>query len=71
MSDYEIMTVWLRALIEPLAGRVRDDDRGMGTSEFLLLTGAALAAALVIAGILWAKLRAGANNTTVPTPGAP
>lgn len=71
MSDYEIMAVWLRALVEPIAGRVRTDDRGMGTSEFLVLTAAALAAAGVIALILWRKLKDGANDTNVQTPSAP
>ena len=35
------------------------------------LVGLAIVAAVVVGGVLWSKLKTGANNTDVPSPAAP
>lgn len=67
MSQYEVVFSYLTALF----GRFRDDEDGAGAAEYIVLTGVALVAAAVVAGILWAKLKGGAENVNVPSPAAP
>lgn len=71
MTEYQLMTVYLETLFGRVFDRVRTDERGAGTAEYLVLTLFGLAIAAAIAGVLWAKLRTGANNTDVPQPQAP
>ena len=69
MTEYELVVSYLCAVI----GRFRheDEDRGSGTAQELVMVGIALVAAAVVAGVLWSKLKGGAENVSVPTPAAP
>ena len=70
MSTYELMRSYLDVLFGPLLERVRRDERGM-TAEVVVLIGLALLGALAVGGILWAKLKGGAESVEVPAPAAP
>ena len=52
-------------------GRFRDDEDGAIAAEYIVLVGLAIVAAVVVGGVLWSKLKTGANDTTVPSPAAP
>ena len=68
MTEYELVVSYLCAVI----GRFRNgDDRGSGTAQEIVMVGVALVAAAVVAGVLWSKLKGGAENVSVPTPAAP
>jgi hypothetical protein len=67
MSEYKVLVTYLSALL----GRFRDDERGSTISQEIVVIGAALIGAFVIAGILWAKLKSGASDVNVPAPAAP
>jgi hypothetical protein len=67
MSEFQIVYTYLSALV----GRFRDDERGSATAQDLVMLGVALVAAAVVAGVLWAKLKGGAEHVDVPTPAAP
>jgi hypothetical protein len=67
MNQYEIIIGYLAAL----TGRFRDDERGLGVAETIVLTGFALVATAAIAIVLWTKLKGGANDINVPSPQAP
>lgn len=67
MSDYEMVVTYLSALV----GRFRRDDKGAIAAEYIVVTGVALVAVAVVAAILWAKLKGGAENVDVPSPQAP
>ena len=67
MNQYEIIIGYLAAL----TGRFRDDERGLGVAETIVLTGFALLGAATIAVILWGKLKGGAGGVDVPAPQAP
>ena len=43
------------------------DDRGY-TAEQIVLTGAAVVGAAIVAGIIWAKMQDGANSIQTPSP---
>jgi hypothetical protein len=47
-----------------------DNDDGYTMEQIVLMSLAGLGA-LAIGAVLWAKLKAGANNVTVPPPAAP
>ena len=66
MSEYEMLFTYLSAVF----GRFRDDEDGFA-GEYIVLVGVALVAAVVVGGILWAKLKSGAESTNVPSPAAP
>ena len=66
MTTYDLYFTYLTALF----GRFRDDDRGQ-SAEWVVITGVAIVAAVVVAGIIWAKVKSGADNVTVPSPQAP
>lgn len=67
MSEYEMLFTYLSAMF----GRFRDDDDGAIAAEYIVLVGLAIVAAVVVGGVLWSKLKTGANNTDVPSPAAP
>jgi hypothetical protein len=67
MTQYQMIVGYLTAL----AGRFRDDERGIGVAETIVLTGFALLGAAAIAVILWGKLKGGAGGIDVPAPQAP
>jgi Flp pilus assembly pilin Flp len=67
MSEYEMLFTYMSAML----GRFRDDDDGAIAAEYIVLVGLAIVAAVVVGGILWSKLKTGANNTDVPAPAAP
>ncbi len=67
MSEFQVVFTYLSALM----ARFRDDDRGSATAQDLVMIGVALVAAAVVAGVLWAKLKGGAENVNVPAPAAP
>jgi hypothetical protein len=67
MTQYEMIVGYLTAL----TGRFRDDDRGQVLPEWIVLVGVALVATAVVAGILWAKLKGGAEDVKVERPAAP
>ena len=51
MTQYEMIVTYLTAL----AGRFRDDERGIGVAETIVLTGFALVGAAAVAVILWSQ----------------
>jgi hypothetical protein len=65
MSEYQLVVTYLSALV----GRFRDDERGI--ADNIVWIGITIIAAGVIAGILYAKLKDGANHVSVPAPQAP
>ena len=67
MSEFQLVFTYLSALV----GRLRNDDRGSATAQDLVMIGVALVAAAVVAGVLWGKLKGGAENVNVPSPAAP
>lgn len=68
MSEYEMVVTYLSALL----GRFGDDDdNGAIAGEYIVLLALALVAAAIVGGVLWSKLKNGANDTTVPAPQAP
>jgi Flp pilus assembly pilin Flp len=67
MSDYEMVVSYLTAMF----GRFRTDEDGGGMAEYIVITGIALVAAVVVGGILWSKLKGGAEQVNVPSPAAP
>ena len=67
MSIYEMVVTYLTAMF----GRFRDDEDGGGAAEYIVIVGISVLAAAVIGGIIWTKLRNGANDVDVPTPAAP
>jgi len=67
MSEYEMLFTYLSAMF----GRFRDDEDGAIAGEYIVLVALALVAAAVVGGVLWSKLKTGANDTTVPAPQAP
>jgi hypothetical protein len=66
MSPYLVMQVYVQALFGSLLDRVRGDDRGAVTAEQIVLIGAAVVGAGIVAAIIWQKMQAGANS--IPTP---
>ena len=66
MSEHEMLFTYLSAMVR----RFRDDEDGFA-GEYIVLVGVALVAAVVVGGILWAKLKSGADNVNVPSPAAP
>lgn len=70
MTQLDLMWITIDAYFGRFARRVVRDERGM-TAEYIVVTGIALVSAAVVAGILWVKLRDGANDVEVPAPAAP
>ena len=66
MSEYQLTQLYLQALFGALLDRIRGDDRGAVTAEQIVLIGAAVVGAGIVATIIWQKMQAGANN--IPTP---
>jgi hypothetical protein len=64
----EVIQQYFRSLIEGLADRVVDDERGSATAEQILMIGLAVVGAAVIGGIIWQKMTDGANNIDTPSP---
>jgi hypothetical protein len=48
--------------------RFRDDERGSATAEQIVMIGAAVVGAAVVATIIWQKMQDGANNVQTPAP---
>ncbi len=67
MSEYQLVVTYLFALV----GRFRDDYRGSGVAQEIVLIGVALVATAAVAALLWGKLKGGAENVNVPSPAAP
>ena len=70
MVEYQFIHTYLMALMGRFITRAREDERGR-TGEEIVLIGVAVLGAAVVAGILWAKLKSGAESVTTPTPVAP
>jgi hypothetical protein len=70
MSEYLMLRTYLEVVLGNVVERGRRDERGV-TAEAIVIMAASLVGALVVAGILWAKLKGGAENVNVPTPAAP
>jgi len=70
MSTYELTRTYLEVLFGPLMERVRRDERGL-TAETIVLIAISLLGAAVVGGILWSKLKGGAEQVQVPAPAAP
>jgi hypothetical protein len=66
MSQYQLTQVYLQALFGNLLDRLRGDERGAATAEQIVLIGAAVVGAGIVATIIWQKMQAGANS--IPTP---
>lgn len=63
---------WSRQYLEARLGaglrRAVDDEQGSATAEQIVMIGAAVVGAAVVAAILWAKLTDGANSVQTPSP---
>jgi hypothetical protein len=70
MTIYQLLRTYLEAMFGNVYDRARTDERGM-TAEAIIVTAAAIVGCLAVTLILWQKLKAGANNVTVPSPAAP
>lgn len=64
---FEANRSYVAARASRLLRRFGADDRGM-TAEQIVLTGAAVIGAAVVAGIIWAKMQDGANSIQTPSP---
>ena len=70
MNEYLLLRTYLEVVFGDVIDRARRDERGV-TAEAIVIMAASLVGALVVAGILWSKLKGGAENVNVPTPAAP
>jgi hypothetical protein len=70
MSELELWQSYLAVAFGRFFDRAGRDERGY-TVETLVWIGISALAVVAVAGILWAKLRSGANNVNVPAPAAP
>jgi len=70
MNEYLLLRTYLEVVFGDVIDRARRDERGV-TAEQIVIMAASLVGALAVAGILWSKLKGGAEGVNVPTPAAP
>lgn len=68
MLEIEVIQQYFRCLFGRLTDRVIHDERGSATAEQIMMIGLAVAGAAIVGGIIWAKMRDGANNIETPSP---
>lgn len=68
MSHDELIRQYGEARASRFARRLVHDDRGAAAAEQIVLVGAAVVGAVLIAGIIWSKLQSGAENIQTPAP---
>lgn len=68
MSQLELTQLYLRCLFGRFADRVVTDERGSATAEQIVMIGAAVVGAAIVATIIWQKMQDGANNIQTPAP---
>lgn len=68
MTHYELIRRFGEARAARFVRRFVHDDRGAASAEQIVLVGAAVVGALVVAGIIWSKMESGANSIQTPAP---
>jgi hypothetical protein len=68
MSQLELTEIYLRCVFGRFADRVVSDERGSATAEQIVMIGAAVVGAAVVATIICQKMQDGANNIQTPAP---